>query len=88
MGGAPLRGERGESWGEAAAPPTQVENLCYQERERPAGIRLRRIPALQQRMAFASEGSDFRMDSSASVGMTSGRCGEWVWFDTGEGLGL
>ncbi len=45
----------------------------YRSNERPAGIRLRRIPALQQRMAFASEGFDFAMDSSAPVGMTEGR---------------
>jgi len=38
--GLPQRGHWGE--GEAAAPPTQVENLCY--RERPAGMGM---PALQ-----------------------------------------
>ncbi len=87
--------------GEAAAPPTQVGDpsagsgraCATGNGERPAGIRLGRMPALQKgngRRAWERppyirgwpslrEGSDLGMDPSASVGMTGGDGGLGAW---------
>jgi len=52
---------------EQATEATNTSCERSQGEGRPAGSG---DPALQQRMAFASEGADFKTDSSASVGMT------------------
>jgi len=47
----------------------ETKRLPYRKRRRPAGTG---VPALQLRMAFASEGPHLGTDSSATVGMTGG----------------